>query len=120
MIVSLVVCSLCSPVRVDGGDIRVRTASSLNLEIARKVIQRLSKENPKLAARIDLNVCPPGFSHLAEGNCEILIIDRFPKRGTRNLQSLPAGTYLKEKIAAQQRVLVVVNKANKITQISHS
>lgn len=101
-----------------GEKIRVRVTTGVNMEFARGVINRLAEENPALAKRIDLDLCPPGFAPLAMGECEILVIERFPSRTNRELERLPAGTFIRANVAAQQRVLVVVHKTNPIDRIS--
>ncbi len=113
-------CSLCAGREANAQSIRIRTSDDESTALVRTMLERISTNEPELAARGDVAAWGPGFKRFAEGECDILVSGVFPDAADMKHLSwtLPVGSRLQEFVAGQQRVLVVVNKANPVNSVS--
>jgi len=113
-------CSLFAEREANAQSIRIRTSDDETTALVRTMLEKIASREPELAARGDVATWGPGFKRFAEGECDILVSGVFPDAADMKHLSwtLPVGAQLQEFIAGQQRVLVVVNKANPVNSVS--
>ncbi len=100
--------------------ITIRCVNDSSLAITKKIIAKLGNSNPKLAQRIDAASWGYGaFHRFADGKCHILVHRRFPTPAEQKYIGWHLkGGLPKKYVLGQHRVLVIVNVANGISEIS--